>query len=82
VSRRQARHFHQSTQHKYRMELVLEFGERVSGRQASEAARRILESVQVATPEAAAAGGVQKCQLLCHELRQIVPLIPPRDSRE
>ena len=82
VSRRSARAFHQSADHTFWMELVLGFAERISGREASEVARRVLEAVQVAMPAVEAADSLQTCRLVCHELRQMVPLIPPTSSRE
>lgn len=82
MQRRTTRHFQQSAHHTFRMELVLGFAERISGREASEVARRVLESVQVAMPAVEAADSLQSCRLVCHQLRQTVPLIPPPSSRE
>jgi len=63
------------------MELVLEFREPVAQHQASQSARRVLESVQVAAADVGAAD-LEKCRLVCHDLRQAVPLITPPGSRE
>jgi hypothetical protein len=57
------------------MELIVEFGEPVAAPAAREAARRLLESMQLSAGEVAASSKVQACRLKCHETRQIVSLL-------
>ena len=74
---RPSRYVHKSAHHKYRMELVLEFGEAVPPRQADEAARKILESLRINAERTIVPAEVEGCSLKCHGMRQIVSLIPP-----
>lgn len=61
--------------HTFRLELSLDFPGPVSGEKARQATRRLLESLRVEAAEAAL--GLQGCRLVCHDLRQIITLLPP-----
>ena len=58
----------------YRIELRLDFEGPVSAQRAREVARRITEALRLPALQVKDLAGLQGCQLVCHELRQILPL--------
>ena len=66
--------FRQSNRHTYRLELQLDFDGAVSALRAKEVARRLTEALRLSVVEARDLAGLQRCQLVCHELRQVLPL--------
>lgn len=67
----------QSRRHTYRLELQLDFTGPVSGARAKQVARRLTEALQLVAREGQELEGLERCQLLCHELRQVLPLELP-----
>jgi hypothetical protein len=66
--------FVNATRHVLRLELTLDFADSVSVTAATEVARRVMDSLQVAGLEIRGAQGLQGCSLTCHELRRMVAL--------
>ena len=81
MSRKTSKSFHKFPRHTCRLELILEFCEPVATGRASEVARRLLESLQIAAPEVSASPELRKCSLTCHEMRQTVSLVPAAAAR-
>jgi len=67
------RQFQTAASHSFRVELSLDFAGPVSAEKARQAARRLLESLRV---QAAGDEGLRGCRLVCHDLRQVITLIP------
>lgn len=68
-----------STRHEYGVQLVLEFAGPTAGSDATQIARRLIESLRIA------AGGEMPesligCRLRCHELKQSIQLLPVREE--
>jgi hypothetical protein len=72
--------FYHSTRHHYHFEIVLEFGSALSGVEAKEVARRIVESIQVSLPESQELQDLQSCRLLFPELGQLLSVDLPSRS--
>lgn len=68
-----------STRHEYGVQLVLEFSGSTAGSDATQVARRLIESLRIAAgremPES-----LIGCRLRCHELKQSIQLLPARDE--
>ena len=65
-----------STRHEYGVQLVLEFVGPTAGSEATQVARRLIESLGIAASGVEAPEGLLGCHLRCHELRQSIQLLP------
>jgi len=68
--------FRRSDRHSYRLELVLQFGEPVAAHDAGQMARRITDAIRVSAVDEDVLAGLENCQLICHEMRKVIPLEP------
>lgn len=69
-----------SDSHDFRLALSLDFVAPVSREQARQVARRLLESLRIEAQPAAGAVSdpdLRACRLTCHDLRQVIKLLPP-----
>lgn len=64
------------TRHEYGVQLVLEFASPTSGSDATQIARRLIESLSIAASGAEMPEGLIDCRLRCHELKQSIQLLP------
>jgi len=60
--------------HTYRLELVLDFGSAISGNEAREVTRRILDALQVSVLQPQNVRDPESVRLTCHELRRSLQL--------
>jgi hypothetical protein len=72
--------FRTAPRHTYRMELTLEFSGPVSGTDAREAARRILDALRLSAAQGSHEQRLQSARLVCHDLRRIIALELPSDD--
>jgi hypothetical protein len=69
--------FASASQHTYRIDLVLDFAAPVTALHAKEAARRILDGLQLSTEHARMDVDLRSAELLCHPLHRVVALATP-----
>jgi len=72
--------FSVSQTHRFRLELTLEFAERVRVRDAEQVLRRLLETMTVTAPGEVGAG-LEAARLTCHETKQMIRLLPGSAAR-
>jgi len=62
-----------SQRHEQRLQLTLEFNDSISFSKAEQAARRLIEALQISTlqtPE-----GLKSARIICHQTKQVITLI-------
>ena len=74
MTQRRPNPYAQSERHVVPLELVLECDGPLPAHQAREVARRLLESLRVSAPDAAAPARLRDSRIICHALRQVVRL--------
>ena len=69
-----------STRHEFGVQLVLEFAGPTAGSDATQVARRLIESLRIAASGVEPPESLLGCYLRCHELRQSIQLMPAREE--